>query len=130
MNQKIILAVDFGTVRIGLAISRASLAEPLTVIPNNDEALNQIAAICQAEHVEQLVVGLSENTMAELTKKFAEKLQTLTKLPLEFTDETLSSYEANQHLKQAGRTRPNQRPIVDSMAAAGFLQEYLDEHQS
>ena len=126
MNYKTILAIDFGTVRIGLAISRASLAEPLTVIPNNDEALNQIAAICQAEKVDQLVVGLSENTMAELTKKFAEKLAAEVKLPLEFTDETLSSYEATAHLKEAGKTNPRQRQIVDSLAAAGFLQEYLD----
>jgi len=125
-TYKKILAVDFGTVRIGLAISRASLAEPLSVIPNNEDAVNQIAAICQAEGIEELVVGLSENTMAELTKQFAAKLQAETNLPLEFADETLSSYDAHQHLKQTGKTKPNQRSIVDSLAAAGFLQEYLD----
>lgn len=125
-----ILAIDFGTVRIGVAISRGTLAEPLIVLANSDQVFEQIAAICQQEQVTHLVVGLSENTMALLTQNFAKKLQEYVKLPLEFMDETLSSHTVGGKLKARGLSLQKRQQAIDAFAAAEFLQEYLDAQAS
>jgi len=122
----VILAVDFGTKRVGVAISRGSLAEPLVIIPNSPTLLTQLKEILTQEKVEKLVVGLSENTMAELTRHFVTQLQTVTDLPIELVDETLSSHTAARKLRESGASlRVRQQPL-DDRAAAEFLQEYLD----
>ncbi len=128
--QPIILAIDFGTQRIGLAISRGSLAEPLKIIENSTHAVNdphvvaEIKKVIDEEGVMQLVIGLSENTMAEKTRQFAEELRAQIKLPLKFVDETLSSHSVHEKLQFAGRAKRGQP--IDHYAAAEFLQEYLD----
>ena len=45
-NKDVVLAIDFGTVRIGLAISRYTLAEPLEIIPNDELRFSKIKEIC------------------------------------------------------------------------------------
>lgn len=122
--MKKILAIDFGTVRIGLAVSRATLAEPLVVLAHDEQILENIKKIIKEEEIEEIVIGLSENTMAELTQAFAEKLKTVTDLPIHFTDETLSSHTVHQKLRTAKKSK--REGAIDHYAAAEFLQEYLD----
>src|SRR5260221_5199076 len=128
-SQPSVLAIDFGTQRIGLAISRGTLAEPLKIIENPTHAVDdprvvaEIKKVVDDEHVTQLVVGLSENTMAEKTRQFAQELQAQIKLPLEFVDETLSSHAVHEKLQFAGRAKRGQP--IDHYAAAEFLQEWL-----
>lgn len=124
------LALDFGTVRIGVAISRGTLAEPLVIVPNQAGVIERIAELCQAEKIEQLIVGLSENEMAEKTKQFVHRLQqhpALASLPLEFVDETLSSHRTHQQHLESGKSLQQRRQPIDHLAAAQFLQEWLDE---
>lgn len=124
-----ILAIDFGTKRIGLAISRGSLAEPLQIVTNDQQTATVLAEICQREGVTQLVVGLSENEMARQTKAFVTELQKSLKLPLVFMDETLSSKTVGAKLKERGVTLKKRQQPIDHLAAAEFLQEYLDLQQ-
>lgn len=118
------LAIDFGTKRIGLAISFATLAEPLAIVENNAQTLQVIMQLCEEHGVEQIVLGVSENEMAVKTLLFRDALQKNTTIPIELMDETLSSQQARTRLshlplsKRAGR--------VDHYAAAEFLQEWLD----
>jgi putative Holliday junction resolvase len=121
------LAIDFGTVRIGLAISRGSLAEPLAIIPNDEQVLMQIKALCDQEHVQQLIVGLSENEMAEKTKAFVDQLKKAIEVPVEFVDETLSSYTTHQQQLELGQKLAQRQKPIDHLAAAHFLQEWLNE---
>jgi len=121
-----ILAIDFGTKRIGLAISRGTLAEPLSIIPNNQDSFEKLEAICKIEEVTELVVGLSENDMAKQTKAFATTLQTHIDLPCTFVDETLSSHTVSTKLKNRGDSLRKRQQPIDHLAAAEFLQEYLD----
>jgi len=121
-----ILAIDFGTKRIGIAISRGTLAEPLKIIINDEQAIFQISELCQTESVTQLVVGLSENEMAELTRAFVAHLSEKVKLPVEYMDETLSSHTVGGKLKAGGAKLSKRQQPIDHLAAAEFLQEYLD----
>jgi putative Holliday junction resolvase len=119
------LAIDFGTKRIGLAISRASLAMPLEILPNTDQALARLQAIIAEHAIEQLVVGISEGAMAEQTRAFVSELQAAIALPVHFADETLSSHSVHAKLRQANSAK--RREPIDHFAAAEFLQEWLDE---
>lgn len=126
MNIPKTLAIDFGTVRIGLAISIASLADPLKIIPNNEHTIEEIKKIIKEESVEQILLGLSEQEMAEKIKNFANELKKEINLPIIFHDETLSSKEThfkinNSHLKKSKKRQP-----IDHYAASHFLQEWLD----
>jgi putative transcription antitermination factor YqgF len=127
-----VLAIDFGTVRIGLAISRYTLAEPLKIIANDDKMFSNIQEICVSENVKKIVVGVSENEMAVLTKKFAGELEGEiadnweNKPTIEFMDETLSSHSVHQKLKTAKKSKRG--ADIDHLAAAEFLQEWLEEN--
>ena len=120
------LAIDYGTKRIGLALSYDFLAEPLTIIPNDDQALEKIKQICQENFIEKIIIGLSAREIAEQTKQFAQKLQTYVKLPIEFFDESFSSKEVQQKLIDSGSKQSRRQKPIDDLAAAHFLQEYLD----
>ena len=119
-----ILAIDYGTVRVGLALTYGSLAEPLEVLPNDDHLLTRIKRICMENEVRTIVVGLSERKMAEKTKAWVKTLIEAINLPVELADETLSSREAAAYRQD--RTRAEQKRPLDHWAAAIFLQHYLD----
>ncbi len=121
-----ILAIDFGTKRIGLAVSRLSLALPLFVIEYQDldKALTQIKHLCQELGITRIVIGISEQEMAEKTRNFGSRLQELVDRPIEFADETMSSQTARSKLKEAGIKDPKQP--VDHYAAALILDEWID----
>ncbi|MBU0974777.1 RuvX/YqgF family protein [Patescibacteria group bacterium] len=127
-----ILAIDFGTVRIGLAISRFILAEPLEIISNDDSKFLKIKEICIAEDVKRIIVGMSENEMAKKTEVFADELRDEIKSDwenkpeLEYMDETLSSHSIHEKMKFAKKSKRS--ADIDHLAAAEFLQEWLDEN--
>jgi putative Holliday junction resolvase len=133
------LALDFGTKRIGLALSDASgtFAEPFDVLANSPDVLSKLLKICDKEGVERLVVGLPLNmdsTASWMTKAsldFGQRLAAATKLPLVFVDERLSSFEAEQGLidrKRSGEklTRLDKKSRLDALSAAHFLREFLE----
>lgn len=126
MEIERILAIDYGTQRIGLAVSRYTLAEPLKIIGSNEKTFDKINQICEQEEIQRIVVGLSENEMAKKIEAFVEELKTHTDLPIELTDETLSSYSVHKKMKTAKKSKRGGH--IDHYAAAEFLQEWLDEH--
>lgn len=121
------LAVDYGRQRIGLAISRGTLAEPLTILDANQQPLTQIAQICVTEGVQRLVVGVSENEMAQESRAFGEQLADATGLPVLYADETLSSKTVAQRLKESGASLHRRQQPIDDLAAAVFLQDWIDD---
>ena len=122
------LAIDYGTVRVGLALSVATLADPLKVIPNDTNLLTNILKICTENNVEILVVGISENEMAQKTKEFVASLTQQTNIPITYVDETLSSYSVHKKLTTAKKSKRS--GDIDHYAAAEFLQVWLDEYQA
>lgn len=126
MTEEIVLAIDYGTVRVGLAKSVLSFAQPLKIVGNNEKLLDTLAEICQELSITRVVVGLSENTMAEKTKAFVEELRKKIDLPIEFWDETLSSHTVHAKARELGLHKGQQRTHIDHLAAAEILQDWLD----
>jgi putative Holliday junction resolvase len=136
------LGIDFGTRRIGLAMSDESgrLATPLDVlhVSSPELAIPPIARLIQKEDVERIVVGLPLNMddesigpAARSTMAWARELSASSGKPILFVDERLSSFAAEQGLndrKRAGEkiTRKQKKERLDALAAAGFLQAFLD----
>ncbi len=117
-----ILGLDFGTVRIGLAIARTWIAEPYLILTQTDQVIAQIKDICQKEQVRALVVGVSEGQMEVLSRQFGHKLESELGLPVIFFDETLTSHDSQIKLRQIGKKSRH----IDHYAACQILQTYLD----
>ena len=129
MNQKI-LALDFGTARIGVAVSYGSLAEPLLILENNEQVFSEIQKLITEHNVEMVLVGISESKTMERTIEFVAQMKQKILVAVELTDETLSTQSARQKLQAQGKTRYEaQTARVDHLAAANFLQEWLDTRQ-
>ena len=96
------------------------------ILDNDEQLFKNILQLIQNHHIKQIVIGLSENEMAEKTRRFALLLQEKTPLPIYFNDETLSSYQVHQFLK-LHRLKERQGPI-DHLAAAVILQNFLDQN--
>jgi len=131
-----ILAIDYGTARIGLALSdpTGTLARPLPYLPARADAkmAREIAALAAKESVVRILLGLPRQMNGELgeaaekVKAFAATLGQATAIPLRLVDERLSTIQASRQLHDAGRNTRKQRERIDSEAAAVFLQSYLD----
>ena len=124
--MKKVLALDFGTQRIGLAISHHGLAEPLKIINNDNQVYEKVKQIIDQEGANLILIGLSENQMAQKTKQFAKKLKEAIATPIEFVDETLSSQNTHQKLASSSMKLKKRQSPIDHYAAAEFLQEWLD----
>lgn len=119
------LGIDYGTQRIGVALSFGTLAEPFGIVDNNDLKFEVLARLCREHNVSELVVGISEQKMAEKTKVFVKELQAHTHLPVSYVDETLSTKEVRTllHLR---KNKTQTRRHVDHLVAARLLQEWID----
>ncbi len=135
------LAIDLGSRRVGLALSDEGgrFATPLEVltVSSPEQAADAVLKVAAKEGVQRLAVGLPLNMddsvgpQARKTLAWARDVAARAKLPLVFVDERLSSFEAEQHLtarKRGGErlTRQMKKERLDAIAAAGFLQAFLD----
>jgi len=127
-HKKHWLGFDYGTVRLGLAVSHGTLAEPLKILANNEEKWRQIAAVIGEEGITGCVVGISEGEMEAQSRQFAAELGERVMLPVEFMDETLSSWEIGEIMKS--RPLAKRREPIDHLAAALILQNFLDQKQA
>jgi putative Holliday junction resolvase len=126
-----ILALDIGTVRIGVAraSSVARLAEPLTTLRHDDMIFDNLREICQQEDVTQLVVGLPRGLDGQTTAQtdyaldFVQKLADELKLPISLVDEALTSRQAESELLARGKQF--KKGDIDALAAVYILEDYL-----
>ena len=135
--QGTLLAFDFGTKRIGVAIGNTLLrrANPLTTIGDekNDVRFARIAALLAEWQPGALVVGLPSNddgTPHELTalcRRFANRLKGRFKLPVILVDERYTSLSASAQLDEQGIHGKKQKALIDQYAAQQILQAYFEE---
>lgn len=135
-----ILAIDHGTVRIGLALSDETeiVASPFKTIDVNHEPEHAIARLVKEKHIGKIVIGMpfhmngEKGGAAERVEKFALSLAKELRhaIPIDFVDERLSSVEAEAAMSRAGITGKRERnEIVDQLAAVVILQEYLNQQR-
>jgi putative Holliday junction resolvase len=124
----LILGIDYGKKKIGLAITTGSLAEPLRTLRYRDIKIliEKVREIAQTLKVEKIVVGVSEGKMGKETRKFGERLQESLAIPIVFQDETLSTRKAQELSIEAGIKKSKRRKLEDAYSATLILQSYLD----
>ncbi len=132
-----LLAFDFGTRRIGIAVGNtvSGTARPLTSINDekNDTRFAVIAALIQEWQPVALVVGLpcnDDGTPHELTalcRRFANRLKGRFNLPTLLVDERYTSAAASSVLDEEGIHGRKQKSLIDQYAAQQILQAYFDE---
>ena len=137
-----VLGIDYGRKRIGLALSDLTgmLARPwktLSVRGNVDEVAAHIKGeidLLQREDdgLALVVLGLPRrlsgeaNEQTPLVERLAARLQSVAGVPVVLQDERLSSHEAESLLSRNEKNWRKRKPMLDAVAAAVILQDYLD----
>lgn len=135
-----IIALDVGKVRIGIAQSDSMqiIASPYENytrknITEDIAHINDIVISCGAE---KIIVGLpvsmdgSSNAQSEYTEHFTDMLKNVVTVPVEYVDERFSSISAERLLINADVKRKDRKKSIDKIAAAIFLQSYLDRNKN
>lgn len=127
-----IIAIDYGGRRIGLAVSESGLvARPHSVVKNEGEVVDKLAAIASELDAETIVVGVPRrahsDTGEQKFRDFAERLRQKTCRRVVLWDEAHSTADASRHLRENGTKRRDAQREIDMHAAAVILQSYLDD---
>lgn len=120
------LGIDYGTKRIGIAISDegGTIAFPYSILDNTKGSLGEVKSICGHESVETIVIGESvdykgqPNIVKKEIDKFIVELKKIVNVPILEEREFLTTQQA--------RFYQTKRKRVDDSAAALILQSYLD----
>lgn len=119
------LGIDYGSKRVGCAVSSEGIAFPLSVIANDATLFSTLRGILEKERVGEIVVGDTraygggENSITRDVEQFIERLREESTIPVHSAWEAGSSVEASRYAPQGSAKD-------DSAAAAIILQRYLD----
>lgn len=131
-----VAGVDYGTVRIGVAIGdlEVALASPHEVYNRRSQQLDAeyFKELATQERLVRWVVGLpvhldgGESQKSREARAFGKWLTELTDLPVDFYDERFTSAYADSILQQANLTRDQRKARLDALAAQIMLTAYLE----
>lgn len=134
-----VLALDLGDVRIGVAVSdpdrRVAVPVGTVHVGRPPGELRAIAGLVAERGATLVVVGLplsmdgSRGARATHAETFADTLRGLLDVPVELSDERLTTVEAERGLREAGVRGRDRRAVVDAAAARVLLQGWLDAHR-
>ena len=137
-----LLAVDFGMKRMGFAVGNSIIrtAAPIDPIVRKDDTqdIRYIEHLVDEYDISRVLIGYPLNmdgTKSGITLKveaFAEKLKE--KIPgniaVEFVDERLSSFEAEEMLKSHQQDYKKRKKVLDSISAMVLLRSYFDQSKN
>ncbi len=131
-----ILSLDFGSKRIGLAVSDelgvTAQGLPTLLRTNKRNDLDHLRRLIKQYGVSELVIGLplrmsgEEGIQSGKVQEFAELLRGRFKLPVHLFDERLTSVEANRVLRESEMGIRRRAEVVDQLAAVLILQAFLE----
>lgn len=131
-----IAGIDFGTVRIGIAIcdSERIIASPYAIYRRRDEKkdLAYFQQFAKEERVVHFVLGLPLHCNGDLSDKareaiaFGAQLAEVTGLTIDFLDERFTSAEAENYLRMANLNAKKRKERLDMVAAQIILSTYLE----
>lgn len=136
LNKGKVLALDYGSKRIGVAVSDPSrqlcFIRPFWPNPQNEqELLKLVADFCEGEAIKLVVVGIpyfadgSESEQTQVNRKFFEVLKAHLEIPVKTFDESYSSFEADQLLEEAKLKGETNKDLRDSFSAFVILRKFL-----
>ena len=121
-----VLGIDYGLRNIGVAVATGPLAQPLTTIRNSQGWISRVDKLVKDFRVTTIVIGVPDSGMLEEIRQAAAKLADMTKLPVVYEEETLTTHEARLSLRHRGQKA--RRKLEHAAAAALILQKYIDRH--
>ena len=134
------LGLDVGSKRIGVAGCDGTglIATGLTTIKRTsfEQDVSQFRELVEQREVQVLVIGLPYSMngtlgfQARQVQKYARRLSASLQLPVEYVDERLTSFEAEQLLHAEKRSPSRHKALIDRKAAAIILQQWLDIRRS
>lgn len=139
MQYHKIMCLDYGDSRIGIAFT-----DFLQITSNPYENYNSkgkqqdleyLSTLAKNNQVNLIVIGMpysldgSENDRTQKTQQFGTLLSNLTNIKVVYEDERLSSYEAEEILKQKKVPPKDRKKQLDMLSAAIILQAYLNNNQ-
>lgn len=137
IQNKHILAIDYGQKFTGLANYRVN-SDPFVLLfgrikyESDEQLIKEVLKIIEDEFIEIIVLGVpfftdgTESTMTKTVKEFGEKLINSTDCPIFFQDETLSSFEAQDRMKNDPRFNFQvDMTKIDAVAASIILEDFL-----
>jgi putative holliday junction resolvase len=134
------LGLDVGTKRIGVAgcDGLGLIATGITTIWRSSfqTDIAQLTEIIRDRDVEILIIGLpytmdgNLGSQAKKVQKFARRVSTALELPIEYVDERLTSYAAEEMMKEAKISVSQNKATIDRIAAAVILQQWLDGREN
>ena len=135
-----ILAIDYGTKRVGIAASDPMriIAQGVTTLDHDKNLFQNLRAILKEQETTLIVVGMpygadgGKGGKAMEVEKFIIDLAACTDVKIETWDESYSSVNAHRVFVETGmkRRKRQEKKRVDEMAARLMLQEYLDHHST
>jgi putative Holliday junction resolvase len=138
-----ILALDYGTRRIGVAVSdpTRTIASPLTTLARRAgkrPPWARLAAILEEREVEEVIIGLpldldgNEGDWADEVRRFGAEVERRFDLPVHWMDERLSSVRGEEAVRNIGlrKKERERKERVDAAAAAIILQDYLERNSN
>ena len=135
MSFSRIMGIDYGEVRVGIALSDPLqiISRPYKVLANSDDSLFvELNEIIKSENVGKIILGLPLNLEGKDSpktlevRKFAEELKKKVPVAVEFFDERFTTVEANEVLKNMGINIRESRKVIDKIAASLILKSYLE----
>ena len=138
-----ILGLDYGTKTVGVALSDPLLLtaqEFETITRERASALRhtlvRIKEICEEYDVELIVLGYPRNMddtegfRCEDTLKFKGLLEKRVDIPIVLVDERLTTVYADEILEESGVAKKDCKKVIDQIAAAIILQDYIDNYKN
>jgi putative Holliday junction resolvase len=135
MEHGRILAIDYGSRRMGLAVTDplgiTAQGLPTLERKNKRSDFARLERVLRQCSVKEIVLGNplrmsgEEGTQSQKVGEFAEQLRQKFQLPVHLWDERLTSAEANRLLREADVGSRKRAQVVDQMAAVLILQSFL-----
>lgn len=132
-----ILAIDYGTKRVGIALTDPLkiIASPFATFDNDKLLIDKIVTLVKEKEVEKIIVGYplngdgSKTILSDTIEQFSKKIELLTSVMVELYDERYSSLIAGERIIQSvtKKSKRRDKSLVDKFSAAVILEEYLKE---
>ena len=137
--MEILLGLDVGDVRIGVALSDelGVTAHPLCTLTRKNRKVDllAIADLVAIHKIDRVIIGLpisldgSIGTQAEKVQTFAQRLENAIDIPIEFQDESFTTAEAEDILRELNKDTKEQKELIDEVSAVIILNDYLKQNQ-
>lgn len=125
-----IIAIDLGEKRVGIAITSLGIPQPYKTVAR-DNLINTLQEIIKKNKVESIVVGLPLNMdgtkgdSAIEAERFAKKLKSAFKLPVILQDERLTTWDAQKAMYKMGKEPLKDKSTLNKISATLILEDYI-----